>query len=145
MSQPATAIATRSRTSPKKPPQSAQTSLTYSERAEQYARDVHAKRILACVEVRQACKRHLDDLKRSRKRTCRWKFDPVTADRFCRFAEAFPHVKDDFLGHASRRERIRLEPWEIFIGCSIFGWVDKKKGHRRFSEAFIEVARKNGK
>lgn len=100
---------------------------------------------MACTEVRQACKRHLDDLKKSRRRDYRWKFDPERANRFCRFAEAFPHVRDDFHGHARRRELIQLELWEIFIGASIFGWVDKKKGFRRFSEAFIEVARKNGK
>jgi phage terminase large subunit-like protein len=136
---------TPSRTSRRKPPLSVQTSASYAERAEHYAREVCAKRIVACVEVRQACKRHLDDLKKSRRRDYRWKFDEERANRFCRFAEAFPHVRDDFHGHARRRELIKLEPWEIFIGCSIFGWVDKKKGFRRFLEAFIEVARKNGK
>ena len=45
----------------------ASTSGTYAERAEQYAKDVCEKKIVACVEVRQACKRHLDYLKRSRK------------------------------------------------------------------------------
>ncbi|MGC1784462.1 MAG: terminase TerL endonuclease subunit [Acidobacteriaceae bacterium] len=141
----AAATATNSRRSQKKLPAAGQTSQTYAERSQQYAEDVCAKRILACTEVRQACKRHLDDLKRSRTAEYRWTFDPEKANRFCRFAEAFPHIKDDFLGHASRRERIRLEPWELFIGCSIFGWVNKKKGFRRFTEAFIEVARKNGK
>jgi phage terminase large subunit-like protein len=106
---------------------------------------VCAKRLVACKEVRQACKRHLDDLKKSRRRDFRWKFDEAKANRFCRFAEAFPHVRDDFHGHASRGELLKLEPWQIFIGCSIFGWVDKRKGARRFLEAFIEVARKNGK
>jgi phage terminase large subunit-like protein len=106
---------------------------------------VCAKKTLACVEVRQACKRYLDDLNKSRSKTYRWGFDADMANRFCRFAEAFPHVKDDFLGHALRREKIRLEPWQILIACCIFGWVDKQKGFRRFTEAFIEVARKNGK
>ncbi len=104
-----------------------------------------AGRIVACLEVRQACRRHLGDLKRSKRRDYRWKFDEAKANRFCRFAEAFPHVKNDFHGNAARRELIRLEPWQIFIGCSIFGWVDKAKGFRRFSEAYVEVPRKNGK
>jgi phage terminase large subunit-like protein len=128
---------------PSKARPSGQTS--YCERAQRYAEDVCAKRILACVEVRQACKRHLEDLKRSKKADYRWRFDEAKADHFCRFAEAFPHIKDDFLGHASRREKIHLGDWQIFIGCSLFGWVDKEKGFRRFSEAFILVARKNGK
>lgn len=95
--------------------------------------------------MRQACKRHLDDLKRSRRPGFRWRFDAAKANRFCRFAEGLPHIKDDFRGNASRGELIRLELWEIFIGCSVFGWVDKEQGFRRFSEAYIEVARKNGK
>lgn len=120
-------------------------SLSYAERAEQYAKAVVKKKILACTEVRQACQRHLDDRKRSRKARFRWMFDEARANRFCRFAEALPHIKDDFRGNASRGELLRLEPWQIFIGCSIFGWVDKQSGFRRFTEAYIEVARKNGK
>lgn len=142
---PAITAAQRSRSSQKKPPLGVQTSASYAERAEHYAREVCAKRILACLEVRQACKRHLDDLKKSRRRDYRWKFDEAKADRFCRFAEAFPHVKDDLHGHASRGDLIKLELWQIFICCCIFGWVDKKKGFRRFTEAYVEVPRKNGK
>jgi phage terminase large subunit-like protein len=140
------AILTPSKSSPpRRAKPAASTSGTYAERAEQYAKDVCAKKIVACVEVRQACKRHIDYLKRSRKPGYRWTFDPVKANRFCRFVEALPHIKDDFRGNASRGELIHLEPWQIFIGCSIFGWVDKERGFRRFTEAFIEVARKNGK
>jgi len=127
------------------PRRPASNSLTYAERAERYARDVVRKKILACTEVRQACKRHLDDLKRSRRKSYRWRFDETKANRLCRFVEALPHIKDDFRGNASHGELIQLEPWQIFIGCSIFGWVDRVEGFRRFSEAYIEVARKNGK
>lgn len=139
------AAATPSARSRKKPPSSVQTSFTYAERAKQYAEDVCAKRIVACKEVRQACRRHLDDLKKSRRKNYRWRFDEDRANLVCAFAESFPHVRDDFHGHASRGELIKLEAWQIFILCCIFGWVDKQKGFRRFLEAFVEVARKNGK
>jgi phage terminase large subunit-like protein len=137
--------ATRLTTSPPKRPPSARTNTTYSERALQYAEDVHAKRILACVEVRQAAKRFLDDLKRSKKPRFRWTYDEAKAHRFCRFFEGFQHYKNDFRGHAQRGERFHLEPWQLFGLCNIFGWVDKKAGNRRFTEVYWEVPRKNGK
>lgn len=102
--------------------------------------------ILACKWVRLACQRHLDDLKASREdKNFRWAFDEVKANRFCRFFEGLPHVKDDFHGNAARRNLFRLEGWELFIAGSVFGWVDKLQGYRRFTEVYVEVPRKNGK
>ena len=40
---------------------------------------------------------------------------------------------------------IKLEPWQVFITCCIFGWVNKETRFRRFAEAYIKVARKNAK
>jgi len=40
---------------------------------------------------------------------------------------------------------VRLEPWQCFIECASFGWVDKKTKFRRFTEVFVLVPRKNGK
>ena len=37
-----------------------------------------------------------------------------------------------------------MEPWQVFILTTVFGWVDDK-GRRRFKTAYIEVPRKNGK
>jgi phage terminase large subunit-like protein len=121
------------------------TKQSYSERAHQYARDVISGEVLACHWVRQACNRHLGDLERSNQQGYRWIYDEQKAHRFCEFFEGLPHVKDDFRGHASRRETFKLEPWQLFIFCSIFGWVDRKQGFRRFNDAYIEVPRKNGK
>ncbi len=95
--------------------------------------------------MRRACERHLADLERSERKESRWVYDAAKGDRFCKFFEGLPHVKDDFRGHASRRETFHLEPWQLFIFCSIFGWVDRKQGFRRFTDAYIEVPRKNGK
>ncbi|HLH36010.1 MAG TPA: terminase TerL endonuclease subunit [Alloacidobacterium sp.] len=119
--------------------------ISYAERAESYARDVVDGTTIACKWVRLACKRHLDDLRLSRLDTYRWRFDAAKANRFCRFFEGLPHVKDDFRGNAARGQLFKLEGWQIFGLCSIFGWVDKKHGYRRFTEAYWEVPRKNGK
>jgi len=116
--------------------------LAYSTRATQYCRDVLAGKIRACKWVKFACQRHLDDMVRARTKEWEYKFDPKRAGKVCAFMERFPHVKGKW---AISRERIHLEPWQLLIMCSIFGWVDKKTGLRRFTEAILIVPRKNGK
>jgi len=114
----------------------------YAAAANEYCRAVVAGEIRACKWVRLACARHLADLARSRTEEFKYKFDPIRAGKACGFIERFPHVK----GHwAQNAERIRLGLWQCFIVCSIFGWVDKVSGLRRFRQAVLLVPRKNGK
>ncbi len=110
--------------------------------ANKYARDIVSGRIAACKEVRQACKRHIDDLKASKKRSYRFTFDKDEAEKACVFVQLLPHTKGQW---ARERKLIELEPWQKFIFCCVFGWVKKKDGLRRFSEAYCEIPRKNGK
>lgn len=110
--------------------------------ANKYARDVVSGRIDACKEVKQACKRHLDDLKKSETRAFKYKFCRETAEQVCKFVQLLPHTKGKW---ARERERIKLEPWQKFIFSCVFGWVHKKTGYRRFTEAYCEIPRKNGK
>ncbi|WP_129138799.1 terminase large subunit [Modicisalibacter coralii] len=110
--------------------------------ANKYARDVVAGRIPACKEVRQACRRHLDDLKAAKSRSFQYRFDRDAAETVCVFIQLLPHTKGRW---ARERRLITLEPWQLFIFCAIFGWLRKKSGLRRFSEAYVEVERKNGK
>lgn len=110
----------------------------YAAVCHQYARDVVAGKIPACIYVRQACARHLDDLEK----LWEYRFDSAKADRVCRFIEMLPHVKGVW---ASKEERIALQPWQVFIICSLFGWVNKLSVLRRFTLAYEEVARKNAK
>jgi phage terminase large subunit-like protein len=123
----------------------AQTKLSGVARAARYVEDVLSGKQIACKWVKLACKRQRDDLRKSKKKEFRWHFDEGRAERFIRFHEALPHVKDDFKGNAAHREKFHLEDWQCFIYCSIFGWVDKKEAFRRFNDAYIEVPRKNGK
>lgn len=116
--------------------------LAYSDKALQYARDVVSGKIRACKQARQACQRHLDDLVRSRSKDFEYRFEPRRAGMYCAMVEKFPHVK----GHwALHHETLVLEPWQCFITCSIFGWVHKHSGLRRFRQAIILVPRKNAK
>ena len=109
-------------------------------KAHQYCRDVISGKIDACLFVRQACQRHLTDLKKSDGKSYRWIFDRERAERICELIEHQVHVKGKWAG-----ELVRLEPWQCFIECASFGWVDKKTKFRRFTEVFVLVPRKNGK
>jgi phage terminase large subunit-like protein len=121
------------------------TKLSGVDRAKRFVSDVLAGRVVACKYVKQACRRHRDDLRASRRKEYRWHYDETRAERFIRFHEACPHVKDDFKGHAKHHERFVLEDHQCFEFCSIYGWVDKKEGFRRFNDVYIEKPRKNGK
>ncbi|MEA2906609.1 MAG: hypothetical protein QOI12_3996 [Alphaproteobacteria bacterium] len=93
-------------------------------RALRYAEQVIEGRIPACVFVRQACERQLRDLSRRR---WPYRFDPLAAERICRFAELLPHIKGPMAG-----QRIELAPWQAFILTTAFGWVRADTGKRRF-------------
>lgn len=110
--------------------------------AYEYARDVVNGKIVACKWVIRACERHLTELEAAKTKAFPYRFDAARAEDICRFVELFKHVKGKW---ARRREHIRLQPWQKFILSSIWGWVRKKDGLRRFREAYIEVPRKNGK
>jgi phage terminase large subunit-like protein len=93
--------------------------------------------------VKLACKRHLNDLERAKSNDFRFTSNPQWAEYVCQFIEALPHVKGRW---ARRHERLKLEPWQCFITCVIFGWVEKADPTRyRFIEADIFIARKNAK
>lgn len=42
------------------------------------------------------------------------------------------------------RHNLILDPWQVFVAVNIFGWADGR-GKRRFTKAYVEVAKKNGK
>jgi phage terminase large subunit-like protein len=102
-----------------------------------YAKQVVAGKILTGKLVRQACQRHLDDLRHGSKRGLY--FDVEEAERRIDFARFVKHYKGEWAGCA-----FEPEPWECFIIGAIFGWK-RKDGMRRFRTVYIAVAKKNGK
>lgn len=121
----------------------------YATVARQYAEAVVAGEILACRWVQAACQRQLDDLARFKGKASNFQFNPKLRDRegrsfhpadnLCAFIERLPHVKGPLAG-----ELITLEPWQVFILSTVFGWV-KADGKRRFRRSYIEVPRGNAK
>lgn len=113
------------------------------ELANTYARDVVSGDILACKWIRLACERHLEDLRKAKGyREFPYYFDSQSAERVCKFVEAFPHTKGKW---ASRGENLRLEPWQCFFLVAVFGWKRHSDGTRRYRRALLFVPRKNGK
>jgi phage terminase large subunit-like protein len=115
---------------------------SFSAVAHQYAANVVSGKVVACKLVIAACQRHLEDLQRTNNPSFGYRFDPAKAEKACRFIERLPHVKGKW---ASRRETIKLAPWQVFIVCCLFGWVSVATGCYRFREAYIKVSRKNAK
>lgn len=89
---------------------------------------------------RLAYKRHLDDLAKQDNPDFPYYFDENAANIRCAFTEALPHTKGKWRG-----KPFVLEPHQIFIDCSLFGWKKKSDGMRRFNRAYIAIPRKNGK
>jgi phage terminase large subunit-like protein len=108
----------------------------YIKIANKYIENVLSNKIPTCRYVKQACQRQVKDLK---KKSWAYHFDTTLACRVCKFIEALTHVKGPKAG-----ENIKLEPWQIFILTTVFGWVDKNN-LRRFQRVYIEVPRGNGK
>ncbi|WP_232440560.1 terminase large subunit [Burkholderia ubonensis] len=121
----------------------------YASIARRYAESVTAGEVPACRWVVKACQRQLDDLVRFRGRKSPYRFNPALTDRsgrqyrpadnLCAFIERLPHVKGPLAG-----EPITLEPWQVFILTTVFGWV-QADGRRRFRRSYIEVPRGNAK
>lgn len=107
---------------------------THSTICNDYAADVIDGRILGGEWVRAACHRHFTDLDSGV-----YCFDDSAVRRVVRFIELLPHVKGKWAN-----QRIKLEPWQVFIVGSLFGWL-REDGTRRFREAYLEIPRKNGK
>jgi phage terminase large subunit-like protein len=101
--------------------------------ADKYCDDVLTKNIPSGVNLRNACKRYLED----RKNGFVWKEEEV--NKVCKFI----HKSKHFTGkHAGKP--FKLEPWQTFIIANIYGFWNKD-GSRRFQTAYLEMARKQGK
>jgi phage terminase large subunit-like protein len=107
-----------------------------------YLEDVIDGTITAGKLAIAACKRHLLDLEQQGNPDFPYYFDESEADDMCQFFPmALRHSKGSkFAGHP-----FHLEPWQLFIVWSIYGWKRTADDSRRFRYAHLSFARKNGK
>lgn len=109
----------------------------------QYAQDCVSGKQVCCKYTKLACQRFLEDLNRND-----ISFIPNKVDRVILFVSKLKHFKGKSAG-----QHFILEPWQEFIVANLYGFyrevINKKTGEtsiiRRFSNAYIEMARKQGK
>ena len=112
----------------------------YVVKAVKYAKDVGAGRVVSGELTQIVCARFIKELANRKKPSFPYEIEESTAERVCCFFECFYHDTGICAG-----EKMVLQPWQAFILVNIFGWVNKADGLRRYNEAVIFVARKNGK
>lgn len=110
-----------------------------------YALGVSEGSIVACKWVKLAVQRHLSDLTRQGTEDFPYHFDEGAAEHAINFIQQLSHTKGTWAStYGGRDAHIELEGWEQFIVAVVQGWR-KEDGLRRFTRAYVEVARKNGK
>lgn len=109
-----------------------------TDRATAHAKRVVARKFVAGPHVRNACQRHLDDLKFGKQRGLY--FDEDAAARAIRFFETRLKLSE---GQFEGKPLLLHESQAFKIG-SLFGWK-RADGTRRFRRAYIEEGKGNGK
>ena len=106
-----------------------------------YARE-YAEAPYACEDVQAACKRFLADLEDPR-----WDFDGELPEFLIVTIETlFVHQQGEDLDALPLRNRpFLLQPWQLFVCYNLGGFYLPGTRIRRFQEALLMLARKNGK
>ncbi len=115
-----------------------QTTHTSLDRINDYAQGVLSGEIVAGPHVRNACRRHFDDLENGAARGL-W-FNEAEADHKLGFFENVLRLSEgQFEGMP-----FQLHSSQAFIVGSVFGWM-REDGTRRFRRAYVEQGKGNGK
>lgn len=108
-------------------------------RAERYIDDVLSGKQMASTLVRRAIERHQRDLATAKERNL--KFVPEMGQRAIDFLELFcHHSQGEWAG-----QRVKLEAWECALVYLLYGWYWRDTGYRRYTKAYVELAKGNGK
>lgn len=109
------------------------------DRTTQYAADVLAGKIVAGELVKLSCKRHMEDIEKSKAAPYKYYFDVEQAERIIDFAETLT------IAEGEEEQNVECFPFQCFILGSLNGWRTKAGGHRRFRTSYIQLGRQNGK
>ena len=99
-----------------------------------YANDVISGEVPACLYVKQAAQRFLNDLNGDI-----YYYDNEQVDKVVAFVNAL------YLTEQVKPKHFLLEPWQTFIVANIYGICRIDNQLRKYRSAYIELARKNGK
>ena len=106
----------------------------FTVKGSQYAIDVVEGNIVACVEIKGACQRYLNDMRRIviYPEDCPFSFAPEKSERFLRLSQKFKHVIGRW-----KNPYIVFEPWQCFLFLNIMGFLLVETGERRFRTTYI--------
>ena len=92
-------------------------------------------------DARLAFKRHINDLARSKKNDPHfpYRFDEEKAEDIIELANKLT------IAEGEGNEQFTCAGFQEFILGSLFGWVHKETGKRRFTDSYVQVARQQGK
>lgn len=114
-----------------------------------YARDVVDGRIVASLAVIAQCSRSLAEHaagyveEESFGEARRYVWRPEPGDKRIKFMRRCPHPSGRW---RARGELLNPAPWQRFFVQEVYGWVDEQDPElRRYREAILFIARKNGK
>ena len=112
----------------------------YMAEVDGYVSGVLSGEISACVEIRQACQRYMDDLQ-----SAKWEFRPDPANEIIAIIETtICHQQGEFLDATPLRGTpFILLPYHKFIVYNVMGFYLTGTKERRFKEALDFVPRKN--
>lgn len=109
-------------------------------RAEKYIEEVKKGRAVVGKYIKKAIQRHLDDLKKVKRKDYPYYFSIAHATGAIEAVEV-----QKFAYGAKSGEPFVLQPWQACILYFAYGWRRKKDHSRRFVKAYIKIARGNGK
>ena len=101
----------------------------------QYAHDILRGKIVSNQYIKLACHRYLSWFDRED-----LYFDSDKVEKKINFVYKMKHWDGMLAGH-----NFELLPWQHFAFCNIFGWYYRNSNKRVTRNAFIFIARKNGK
>lgn len=108
--------------------------------AYKYAKDIVDRKIKAGKYIIKECERFLSDLERQYDDDFEWYFDLDTYEFIISFQEFFKFA--DGIKAGQPMKMARFQEW---IVGNIFCWKHKEHGYVRFTRAYIQIARKQGK
>ena len=108
------------------------------DRTTNYALKVASKEILKGETEIQCCQRHLDDLEKS-KEDWPYYFDVEEAEKYIDIANELK------IAEGEEEMPLKTRGFQEFIIGSIHGWKKKSNNALRYREAYIQIARQNGK
>lgn len=114
--------------------------LDHSVMFQNYIDGVLSGNIITGELISLAVQRHIGDLLRVGQDDFPYIFDIARAEEHLRFAEICRHWKGE-----KAKQRVILEPHQVFQWMSLYGWYDPIKNVRRFHRAIKLVGRKNYK